>query len=58
METRMIIYADEGKVLTNGEIYGTQIFLGNGISKENFYEISQAQYEKILAEQEEKINDI
>lgn len=58
MKTRKIIYADEGKVLTNGEIYGKQIFLGNGMSKADFYEISQAEYEEILAIQEEKINDI
>lgn len=48
MKTRKIIYADEGKVLTNGEIYGKQIFLADGVSEAEFYEISEAEYEEIV----------
>lgn len=47
MTTRTVIYADEGKVLTDGEIYGVQIFLAEGQSVEEFHEISQEEYEKI-----------
>lgn len=47
MKTRTVIYADEGKVLTNGEIYGTQIFLAEGQSADDFHEITQKEYEEI-----------
>lgn len=47
MKTRTVIYADEGKVLTNGEIYGTQIFLAEGQSADDFHEITQEEYEEI-----------
>ena len=47
MIARTVIYADEGKVLTNGEIYGKQIFLAEGVSEADFYEITDAEYEAI-----------
>ena len=47
MTTRLILYADEGKVLTNGEIYGKEIYLAEGVSAEDFYEISDAEYEAV-----------
>jgi hypothetical protein len=53
MKTRIILYADEGKMLTNGKIYGTQIFLEEGLSGEEFYEITQEEYEKIINIDEE-----
>lgn len=55
MKIRKIIYAEEGKVLTDGEIYGTQIFLAEGKSESDFYEITKEEYETILEEQKEKI---
>ena len=47
MEKRTIIYADEGKVLTNGEIYGTQIFLAEGLKADDFREIPMEEYKRI-----------
>ena len=47
MKTRLILYADEGKVLTNGTLYGKQIFLAEGENPNDYYEISQAEYEAI-----------
>ena len=48
MTTRIVLYADEGKVLTNGEIYGKQIFLAEDAFAEAFYEITDAEYEQII----------
>lgn len=47
--------ARNGMILTNGEIYGKIIYLGEGVKKEDFYEITVEEYERILREQE---NDI
>lgn len=55
MLQRTTIYADEGKVLTDGKIYGRVIILEVGRNVDDFYEISQEEYEKIIErEQEEK----
>lgn len=57
MKTRKILYADEGKVLTDGKIYGTTIYLAEGRSTDEFYEISAEEYAAIMekenAEREE-----
>lgn len=49
--TRAIIYANEGKILTNGEIYGKQIFLADGVSEDDFYEITEEEYQEIMADE-------
>ena len=48
MQKRTVLYADEGKVITNGEIYGTTIFLAEGMEVEEFTEISKEEYEEKL----------
>ena len=53
MKTRLIIYADAGMVLTNGEIYGTEIYLAEGVDQSGFYEITESEYKQILAEEGE-----
>ena len=55
MKTRTVIYADEGKVLTDGEIYGVQIFLAEGQSAKEFHEITQEEYEEITKAENEPI---
>lgn len=52
MKTKTVIYAEEGKILTNGKIYGRMIFLADGTSEEGFYEIDEAEYEKIMQSEE------
>lgn len=58
MKTRTVIYADEGMVLTNGEVYGTTIFLAEGENSEKYTEITKEEYEAKLTEEEKKINNI
>ena len=48
MKTKVILYADEGKILTDGETYGTKIYLGEGRSADEFHEITEEEYNKIL----------
>lgn len=57
MKTRKVIYADEGMVLTNGKIYGKQIFLGEGDSECLYYEITEEQYQQHLEEEMRKSED-
>ena len=49
MKTRLIVYAEDGMVLTNGEIFGKEIYLAEGMSADDFYEITDAEYEEILS---------
>lgn len=47
--------ATEGMTLTNGEAYGKEIYLGKNDSPENWHEITDAEYEEILATQESEM---
>lgn len=58
MKIRKIISADEGKILTNGEIYGRVIALAEGVSETDFYEITEAEYEEILRRKEEALRNV
>ena len=51
MKTMIMLYADEGKILTNGKTYGTTISLAENVSAEGYYEITVEEYEKIMEEQ-------
>ena len=47
-----VIKANEGFILTNGEIYGTEIWLAEGVDAASFYEIPLAEYEAIMNSEE------
>ena len=40
------ITASKGKVLTNGETYSTEIYLGVNDSPDNWHEITETEYEE------------
>jgi hypothetical protein len=44
--------AADGYTLTNGEAYGKEIYLGCNDSTDNWHEITDAEYENIIKEQE------
>ena len=47
--------ASDGMILTNGEAYGKEIYLGKHDSPDNWHEITDSEYEAIIASQEEVI---
>ncbi len=52
---QITIRADEGKWLTDGENYGKTISLAEGVSVDDYYEITNQEYEIIIAKEEEEI---
>ena len=56
--------ASEGYVLTNGSAYGREVYLGKVDKADNWYEITQEEYNAILVAlktennwEEDKLND-
>lgn len=49
---QIILTADEGMYLTDGETYGKTVVLPEGADQSVWYEITEAEYEKDLKEQE------
>jgi hypothetical protein len=53
--TRTVLIADDGKMLTDGEIYAKSVELGDWDKAENYHEITTEEYEQIMSESEEVI---
>ena len=50
MITRQVLCAEEGMVLTNGDTYGTVIYLAVGADASEYWEITKEEYEAKQAE--------
>lgn len=49
---RKTIYAEEGMILTNGEIYGEQILLAEGLNESGFWQITKELYATLMLAEE------
>lgn len=54
MDLQNIVVATKGKIKTNGTIYGRIILLTPNLNKEDFYEISEEEYEEILRQEAQR----
>ncbi len=51
------ITASDGMMLTNGETYSKEIYLGVNDCIDNWHEITDAEYEEIVKAQEEEMKN-
>ncbi len=51
IENQTILKADEGKFLTNGETFAKVVYLGKNDSADNWHEITEEEYNKIIADE-------
>ena len=58
MKKRLFIYADDGKILTNNEIYVKQMLLAVGDTGDSFDEITEEEYAEIMAQKEKELGEI
>ena len=49
--TQIILKADEGKVLTDGETFGTTVVLPENANQNRWYEITEEEYTQAIEEQ-------
>ena len=53
--TQIILKADDGHYLTNGETFGKTVVLPENANKNEWYEITDAEYEEI--QKAEEVNE-
>lgn len=53
MNERKTLIATDGKILTNGEIFGRRILLAVDLNESDFHEITEEEHNKILEENTE-----
>jgi hypothetical protein len=58
MKTRTTLYAEEGMILTDGDNFGRIVHLAVGADASKWHEITEEEYEEILARQQEQIERI
>ena len=59
MTKRIMLTASEGHILTNGEVYGSTIYLAEGADSSAFHEITEAEYRAIqeAIQEEGEVNE-
>lgn len=55
MQIRNVLTADEGYTLTDGHIYGKIVFLAEERTANEFHEITDEEYRKIMKKNEEAV---
>lgn len=50
---RVKLIASDGMILTNGETYGREVFLGTGDSADNWWEITEEEFNSKTAQEAE-----
>ncbi len=58
MKIRNILYADEGKILTDGKTYGKIVYLAEGRTADEFCEITEEEYDAITEKMQEEIQNV
>lgn len=53
--TRIKLTANDGYVLTNGETYGKEVYLGVNDSADNWHEITEEEYAEVLKAEESEV---
>lgn len=49
------LIASDGMMLTNGEVFGKEVFLGTGDSADNWHEITEAEAQEIMESEEGEV---
>ena len=49
------LIASDGMMLTNGEVFGKEVFLGVSDSPENWHEITEAEAQEMMKSEEEPV---
>lgn len=55
MEYRKSIVAPDGWWYTNGYTYGTEVYPADGVNKDDYYLITNEEYEELFSDDVEKI---
>ena len=55
MVERITLTADDGYVYTDGNIYGSTIYLAKGVNADNFKQITREEYEQMLNADESEL---
>lgn len=53
--TRIKLTASDGYVLTNGESFGTEVYLGTNDNPDNWHEITDEEYAGVLKAEESEV---